>query len=145
MIENGVIFFAKASRAVHGFAGLGRPRFGGLMSFCGVSELDCSSLTRLLQTVGLSLALMTASAAGVHAEDVTVQGSAGVDGADGVNPGDLGQPGGDAGGATASAGSADTINNATALGGNGGRGGTDFFEKLSSIMRNTRGSGRQGR
>jgi PEP-CTERM motif len=83
MIENGVIFFAKASQTVHGFAGLGyaglrrdrresRPRFGGLMSFCGVSELDCSSLTRLLQTAGLSLALMTASAAGVHADDIEV-------------------------------------------------------------------------
>jgi hypothetical protein len=58
-----------------------------------------SFLLRLLQTTGLSVALMTASAAGVYAEDVTVQGSAGVDGADGVNPGDLGQPGGDAGGA----------------------------------------------
>ena len=42
-------------------------------------------LTRLLQTAGLSLALMTASAAGVYAEDVTVQGSPGVDGASGVN------------------------------------------------------------
>jgi hypothetical protein len=31
---------------------------------------------------------MTASAAGVHAEDVTVQGSAGVPGTYGVNPGD---------------------------------------------------------
>ncbi len=59
--------------------------------------LQRSFLMRLLQTTGLSLALMTASAAGVHAEDVTVQGSAGVDGADGVNPGDLGQPGGDEG------------------------------------------------
>ncbi len=98
------------------------------MSFCGVFELDCSSLARLLQTAGLSFALMTASAAGAHAEDVIVQGANGAKGEDGVNPGDLGQPGGDAGGATASAGSADPINNATALGGNGGGGGTDFFE-----------------
>jgi hypothetical protein len=90
--------------------------------------LQRSFLMRLLQTTGLSLALMTASAPGGHAEDVTVQGSAGLDGADGVNPGDLGQPGGDGGGATASAGSADPINNATAIGGNGGVGGTDFFE-----------------
>jgi hypothetical protein len=89
--------------------------------------LQRSFLMRLLQTTGLSLALMTASAAGVHAADVTVQGSPGVDGADGANPGDLGQPGGDGGDATASAGSADPINTATAIGGNGGRGGTNFF------------------
>ncbi len=94
------------------------------LKFCLLQPSFC---TRLLQTTVLSLALMMASAAGVHAEDVTVQGSAGVDGADGVNPGDLGQPGGDAGGATASAGSADPINKATAIGGNGGTGGTDFF------------------
>ena len=43
-----------------------------------------SFLMRLLQTTGLSLALMTASAAGVHAEDVTVQGSPGANGASGV-------------------------------------------------------------
>jgi hypothetical protein len=90
--------------------------------------LQRSFLVRLLQTIGLSLALMTASAIVVRAEDVIVQGSAGVDGASGVNPGDLGQPGGDGGGATASAGSADPINNATAIGGNGGNGGTDFFQ-----------------
>ena len=90
--------------------------------------LHRSFLMRLLQTTGLSLALMTASAAGVHAEDVTVQGSAGVDGTDGVNPDDPGQPGGDAGGATASAGSADPVNEATTIGGNGGRGGTDGFD-----------------
>jgi hypothetical protein len=92
------------------------------------SRLPQSSfLTRLLQTTGLSLALMMASAVGVRAEDVTVQGANGATGANGVNPGDLGQPGGDAGGATASAGSADPINEATAIGGNGGRGGTNFF------------------
>jgi hypothetical protein len=135
MIENGVIFFAKASQAVHGFAGLGyarlrrdrresRPRFGGLMSFCGVSELDCSSLTRLLQTTGLSLALMTASAAGVYADTVTVQGSNGPDGASGVNPGDPGLPGGDGGSAAANAGGV-SPNKATAIGGSGGDGGLD--------------------
>jgi hypothetical protein len=51
------------------------------------------NLVRLLQTTGLSLALMTASAVGVRAEDVTVQGANGVNGADGVNPFDPGQPG----------------------------------------------------
>jgi hypothetical protein len=137
MIENGVIFFAKASQTVHGFAGLGyaglrrdrresRPRFGGLMSFCGVSELDCSSLTRLLQTAGLSLALMTASAAGVYAESVTIQGAPGANGADGVNPGDSSQPGGDGESVTANAGSGITspLNKATAIGGLGGAGGS---------------------
>jgi PEP-CTERM motif len=86
---------------------------GGSMSF----------LTRLLQTTGLSLALMMASAVGVRAEDVTVQGSPGVDGADGVNPGDLGQPGFPAGPTVADAESADPINKATAIGGTGGQGG----------------------
>ena len=68
---------------------------------------------RLLQTTGLSLALMTASAAGVHAEDVTVQGSPGANGASGVNPGDLGQPGSDGELVTAIAGGA-SPNKATA-------------------------------
>jgi hypothetical protein len=62
------------------------------------------SLTRLLQSTGLSLALMTASAAGVYADTVTVQGSNGPDGASGVNPSDPGQPGGDGGSAAANAG-----------------------------------------
>ena len=98
-----------------------------------LSILNCrlfqrSILMRLLQTTGLSVALMTASAAGVRAEDVTVQGAPGMNGADGVNPGDLGQPGGAGRDATTSAGSADPINQATAIGGNGGVGGTDFFE-----------------
>jgi hypothetical protein len=53
-----------------------------------------SFLTRLLQTAGLCLGLMTASAAGVYAEDVTVQGSDGANGENGVNPGDDGQSGG---------------------------------------------------
>ncbi len=48
-----------------------------------------SFLTRLLQTIGLALALITASAAGIHAEDVTVVGAAGENGAVGVNPGDV--------------------------------------------------------
>ena len=85
--------------------------------------LQPSFLMRLLQTSGLSLALMTASAAGVHAEDVTVQGANGVDGADGVNPGDPGQPGFPAGPTFAHAESTDPINNATAIGGTGGQGG----------------------
>ena len=79
--------------------------------------LQGSSVTRLLQTTGLSLALMTASAAGVHAQDVTVQGSPGVNGADGVNPGDPGQPGFPAGPTFASG------DKATAIGGTGGDGG----------------------
>jgi hypothetical protein len=53
-----------------------------------------SNLTRALMIGAASLVLLTASAAGVRAEDVTVQGDNGVDGADGVNPGDPGQPGG---------------------------------------------------
>jgi len=63
-----------------------------------------SFLTRLLQTTGLSLALITASAAGVRAEIVTVVGAGGASGADGANlppgsglpglPGPSGEPGG---------------------------------------------------
>jgi hypothetical protein len=85
-----------------------------------------SFLMRLLQTTGLSLALMTASAAGVHAQDVTVQGSPGVNGADGVNPGDLGQPGFPAGPTFASG------DKATAIGGTGGAGGNvgDVLDNL---------------
>jgi PEP-CTERM motif len=84
--------------------------------------------TRLLQTIALSLALMTASAAGVRAEDVTVQGAGGATGANGVNPGDDGEAGGAAGQATANA-SSGSANTATALGGSGGRGGngTGYF------------------
>ena len=88
--------------------------------------LQRSFLMRLLQTTGLSVVLMTASVAGVRAEDVTVQGSPGANGASGVNPGDLGQPGGDGKSVTAIAGGV-SPNNATALGGNGGGGGSDFF------------------
>jgi len=63
-------------------------------------------LIRLLQTTGLSLALMAASAAWVRAEIVTVQGSDGAAGANGVEPpGDPnGQPGGDGESVTANAG-----------------------------------------
>jgi PEP-CTERM motif-containing protein len=102
---------------------------GGLAMFSILNSrlLHRSFLMRLLQTTGLSLALMTATAAGVHAEDVTVQGVAGVDGADGVNPGDLGQPGGDGESVVANAGGV-FPNKATAIGGNGGVGGTNFFE-----------------
>ena len=143
MIENGVIFFAKASQAVHGFAGLGyaglrrarresRPRFGGLMSFCGVSELDCSSLTRLLQTTGLSLALMTASAAGVYADTVTVQGVNSASGSDNFDPGGYAGSGIDGGPATANAGSlnpiTDPLNEAAAIGGSGGNGGNNYAD-----------------
>ncbi len=82
-----------------------------------------SFLTRLLQTAGLSLALITASAAGVHAEDVTVQGAPGENGANGVNPGDSGGEGGTGGDATATANSPGPSNEATAVGGIGGDGG----------------------
>jgi PEP-CTERM motif len=90
------------------------------LKFC---LLQRSFLTRLLRTTWLCWGLMTASAAGVHAEDVTVQGSVGVDGADGVNPGDPGQPGFPAGPTFADASSADPLNKATAFGGTGGQGG----------------------
>jgi hypothetical protein len=83
------------------------------------------NLTRLLQTTGLSLALMTASAIGIHAETVTDVGANGPDGASGVNPGDPGQPGGDGGPAVANAGNADSLNKAMATGGNGGAGGIE--------------------
>jgi hypothetical protein len=73
----------------------------------------------LLQTTGLSLALMTASAAGVHAEDVTVQSAGGTNGADGVNPGYDGATGGNGESAVANASSGST-NSATAFGGDGG-------------------------
>ena len=59
------------------------------LKFC----LQRSFLMRLLQTTGLSLALMTASAAGVRADTLTVQGANGPNGASGINPGDPGDPG----------------------------------------------------
>jgi PEP-CTERM motif len=75
--------------------------------------LQRSFLARLLQTTGLSLALMTASAAGVYAETVTVVG-------------DNGPPGGDGESAVATAGSVHPVsfplNKASATGGNGGAG-----------------------
>ena len=84
--------------------------------------LHRSFLMRLLQTTGLSLALMTASAAGVRAEDVTVQGAPGVDGADGVNPGDLGRRGRPRRARNRRRQTAPIrLNKATAIGGNGGR------------------------
>jgi PEP-CTERM motif len=90
------------------------------LKFC---LLQRSFLTRLLQTTGLSLALMTASAAGVHAESVTVQGMDGANGADGVNPDDEdGQRGFDGKSAVANA-SSGSPNSATAIGGDGGNGG----------------------
>jgi hypothetical protein len=79
---------------------------------------------RLLQTTGLSLALMTASAVGVRAADVTVQGAPGAKGANNGYPGDW-EPGGTGGPATANANSADPLNKATAVGGDGGDGGYD--------------------
>jgi hypothetical protein len=94
------------------------------MSFTLKSCLQRSLLLRLLQTTGLSLALMAASAVGVHAEDVTVQGAPGANGADGVNPGDPGQQGGDGASAVANAGGV-SPNKAMATGGNGGGGGAD--------------------
>jgi hypothetical protein len=96
------------------------------MSFTLKSYLQRSFLTRLLQTTGLSLALMMASAVGVQAEDVTLQGAPGANGADGVNEGDSGQPGGDGESVTANAGSGITspLNKATAIGGLGGAGGS---------------------
>jgi hypothetical protein len=101
---------------------------------------------RLLQTTGLSLALMTASAAGVRAEDVTVQGANGVGGADGVNPGDPGQPGFPAGPTFADADSTDPINKATAMGGTGGQGGNvgDVFDGYDSVFNTNAGGGNGG-
>ena len=74
-----------------------------MLSTLNSRRLQRSSLTRLLQTTGLSLALVTASAAGVHAEDVTVQGANGANGENGVNPGDDGHSGGGGGAAVANA------------------------------------------
>jgi hypothetical protein len=75
---------------------------------------DRSFITRLLRNTALSLALMTATAAGVHAETMIVQGADGANGADGVNPGDPGLPGGDGESVSGSG---------TVMGGNGGGGG----------------------
>jgi len=94
------------------------------MSFTLKFCLQRSFLTRLLQTTGLSLALMTASAVGVHAETVTDVGANGANGANGVNPGDPGQQGGDGGSAAADAEGV-SPNKAMATGGNGGGGGVE--------------------
>jgi hypothetical protein len=94
-----------------------------MLSILNCRLLQRLFLMRLLQTTGLSVALMTACAATVHAEDVTVQGSPGVDGADGVNPGDPGQPGFSAGPTFSNASNADPLTKATAIGGTGGTGG----------------------
>jgi hypothetical protein len=98
------------------------------MSLCRAFRRDHSFLTRMLQTTGLFLALMTASAAGVHAETVVVQGTDGANGDDADIPGDNGQPGGSGGFAAANAGSThpttSPLNGATAIGGNGGAGGS---------------------
>jgi hypothetical protein len=79
------------------------------MSFTLKSYLQRSFLTRLLQTTGLSLALMIASAAGVHAENVTVQGKDGANGFDNFDQGENAGSGGDGESVTASAGSAQPI------------------------------------
>jgi hypothetical protein len=50
------------------------------MSLRKASGIDRSFSTRLLQTTGLALVLITASAAGVHAEIVIVQGDDGAAG-----------------------------------------------------------------
>jgi hypothetical protein len=89
-----------------------------------MNSIHRSILTRALMTTGLSVALMTASAAGVHAEDVTIQGAPGAKGADGVFPGDNSQPGGVGESVTANAGSSDPLNKAMAIGGGGGAGGS---------------------
>jgi len=79
-------------------------------------------LTRLVQTTALSVALMTATTAEVHAENVNIQGAEGANGADGVGaPGGNGAVGGDA---SATANSGDSSNTANARGGVGGSGGT---------------------
>ena len=92
-------------------------------------------LTGLLQTTGLSLALMTASAVGVRAETVTVQGAGGANGPS-FESDELGNitsvpgPGDDGESVTANAGGHSTtapMNAATAIGGGGGDGGFGGF------------------
>jgi hypothetical protein len=86
-----------------------------------------SILTRALMTGVASLAFVMASAGGVRAAIVTVQGDDGAAGADGVNPGDNGMRGDDGESVSANAGSTQPItaplNQGTATGGNGGAGG----------------------
>jgi hypothetical protein len=83
---------------------------------------DRSFITRLLRNTALSLALMTASAAGVHAQ---VIGADGANGADGVNPGDPGLPGGDGESVSGSG---------TVMGGNGGNGGNANSEPSDFVF-----------
>jgi PEP-CTERM motif len=101
----------------------------GAGGIADMKSIHRTILARALMSTGLSLALMTAGAAGVRAEDVTVVGANGANGASGVNPGDPGQPGGDAESAVANAGSAYPLNKAMATGGSGGAGGGEggFF------------------
>ena len=100
------------------------------MSFTLKSCLQRSFLTRLLQSTGLSLALMMASAIGVHAEDVTVQGAPGANGFDNYAPGANAGSGEAGGSVAASAGGlypiTSPLNNATAVGGIGGNGGNNY-------------------
>jgi len=110
--------------------------------------MDRSFLSRLLLTTALSLPLMTASGAGVHADIVTVQGADGANGADGVNPGDPGLPGDDGESVAADAGSLHPItfplNKATATGGNGGAGGASFPSDPTSPQTIVSGNGGEG-
>jgi hypothetical protein len=98
---------------------------GGPMSF----------LTRLLQTTGLSLALMTASAAGVRAAGADASDTEiGADGVNAVGP-PIYSPAGPGGPATASATASSATGNATAsgtaTGGNGGIGLGDPIDILA--------------
>ena len=92
-----------------------------------MKSISRSIFARSLMTGAASLAFVMASAAGVRAEIVTVQGDDGAAGADGVNPGDPGMPGGDGESVTGNAGSVHPVtaplNQATVTGGNGGAGG----------------------
>jgi hypothetical protein len=63
----------------------------GAGGIADMKSIHRTILARALMSTGLSLALMTAGAAGVRAEDVTVVGANGANGASGVNPGDPGQ------------------------------------------------------
>jgi hypothetical protein len=74
-----------------------------------MKSIHRSILTRALMTGVASLAFVMASAGGVRADIVTVQGDDGAAGADGVNPGDPGMPGGDGESVAANAGSVQPI------------------------------------
>jgi hypothetical protein len=107
--------------------------------------IDRSFSTRLLQTSALCLALITASAAGVHAETVTVQGVDGANAADGVDPDGPVLPGGEGESVAANAGGVHPItspqNTATAAGGNGGNGGANGADTDFSLGGNGGNSG----